>query len=274
MASFARLIGASRKGGASTAAANASVVEELREAKDLLEKRVAHLERQKDKELTSALEHKKTAARLPEATAKNAKNAALACLKRSKMIDQELDSLQEQRLKLDTQEHAFSSLKFAQHTIAAERRATLAIKALTAQMGSIEGLEGHRENMEETLETAYELLGLASEPISNPALRDAGDDDELLAELDQLVEAQAQNDLEKELTQLGQEIGRPSASPATTNSAMPSFPEAPREDVATRRRREEDEARRQDEKELAQLEASMAMPMLGMAAPMMVAMEA
>ena len=97
------------------------------------------------------------------------------------MIESEITSLAEQRLKLDIQEHTLQSLRFTQTTLAAEHRATNAIKAKVKAMGGPEAIEAQRDEADNALEDAYELLGIASQPVSNPALSGV-DDEELLAE--------------------------------------------------------------------------------------------
>lgn len=187
-------------------------------------------------------------------THKNAgrKDQALACLKRKKLIDDELSGLVQQMLKLDSQEHALQSLKFQATTSGVERAATAAIRAKLKELGTIEGLEKQREETEETLEDAYEMLGLAAQPTTIPGL--GQDEDELWAELEAMEEVEEQKQMTAKLTTV--DLG------AVGPSAFPTAP-TPSE---------------QEERELAQLEqlaASMRvehapMPMLGMAAGMAV----
>jgi hypothetical protein len=261
--SLTRFFGSSRKSTSprGSTSDDKTVISELQDSKELMDKRIKHLERKAEMEVEAALAHKKAGAK--------GKNAMVGCMKRKKMIDQELASLQEQRFKLDTHEATLSQLRFTETTFAVEQRATQAIKEHLRKVGGVEGMERHHEATEDALVDAHELLGMAAQAVSNPAL-DGADDDELLAELDDIIEAKAQEDLEAELMQMAEDIGLPSSSMAAQNNkpaaaalSAAAFPRAPVDSVAARRRREEEAA----EAELAQLEASMAMPMLGMAAP-------
>merc|ERR1711988_1895792 len=75
---------------------------------------------------------------------------------------------------------------------------------------------------EETLEEAYEMLGIVAQPIANPALGGA-DDEALLAELDQLTEAQIEAELGAELTS----VHPPSSSAVGEPSSQVNLPNAP-----------------------------------------------
>merc|ERR1719284_1806087 len=180
------------------------------------------------------------------------------------MIDQELTGLVEQLFKLDTQEHMLTSLKFSAVTLETERRATAAIRARVAAMGGPDALDEHRAKTEETLEEAYEMLGIAAQPVANPALGSL-DDDDLLAELD-AMEHEADAAAEAELTHV--DVG----SSSSAHAEYLVLPRAP----ATRPARTPQQE--QEERELAELDrlaesmnltVEKPMPMLG-AAPRLV----
>ena len=185
--SLTRFFGSSRKSTSprGSTSDDKTVISELQDSKELMDKRIEHLERKAEMEVEAALAHKKAGAK--------GKNAMVGCMKRKKMIDQELASLQEQRFKLDTHEATLSQLRFTETTFAVEQRATQAIKAHLRKVGGVEGMEHHHEATEDALADAHELLGMAAQAVSNPAL-DGADDDELLAELDDIIEAKAQED--------------------------------------------------------------------------------
>merc|ERR1712039_20026 len=215
------------------AASDADVLKELAESKELLERREEHLQRKVEQEVTAAIAHKQN----------NRKSQALACLKRKKMLDEEIQTLHSQQLKLDSQEHTIQSLRFNEMTLAVESRATEVIRSKVTGMGGVDKVEAQREKTEESLEDAYELLSAAAQPLSHPALN-SSTDEELLAELEEMEAAE-------ELTKLMHVVAEPVSREA------PTFPTAC-------------SARGQESDELEQLTASMKlekpMPMLGRAA--------
>lgn len=179
------------------------------------------------KETTEALAHK----------AAGRKEQALAALKRKKMLEKEIDGLNEQLSKLDVHEHAISALTFSATTIAIERRATEAIKEKMKAIGDADTLEERRAETEETLEDAYEMLGVVAQPLSRlPGVEQ--DDDELLEELERMGEAEAEAELEAQLSEL---------------QIPTSLPAARTETKAEARRRKE----AAEEAELEALEAAM-----------------
>lgn len=156
--------------------ADADVLRQIADSKDLIDKRQAHLTRKAGEATQEAIAHKSA----------GRKEQALACLKRKKLIDDELAGLIQQLVKLDTQEHTLQSLHFNETTLAVEQAATAAIKKKLVDVGGVERIQEHREQTEETLEDAFELLGVASEPTAIPGLR-GQDDDELWAELEEMA---------------------------------------------------------------------------------------
>jgi charged multivesicular body protein 4 len=234
----------------STSASNdEAILRELEESKELLQKREEHLQRKIDQEVASAVEHKKA----------GRKNAALGCLKRKQMTETELASLLQQRMKLDAQEHTLQSLKFATTTTATERRAADAIAEKVRAMGGADRLEDQRAKTEETLEYAYEMLNIVSQPMSNPALGGL-DDEELLAQLEELEEEEDRKRFEADLTRIdGLDVG------PSDQLRLPVVP-------TTTKRDEEELA--ELEKLAASMELAEPMPMLGMAAPALIAMAA
>jgi len=226
------------------------LLNELAESRRMLELRAEHLQRKVESETATAVQAKQV----------GQKAQALECLKRIKMLKAELDSLSQQRLKLDTQEHTLQQLKFTSMTVGVERKATDAIRAKIAEMNGPDGLEEQKAKTEEALEDAYELLGIAAEPIANPALGGVTDE-ELLAELEEELEEEQERAERAELLRV--DTGS-SSGPAT--AALISMPTPPRT-LVTKQQEQED----RELAELDQLAASMKlsverpMPMLGMA---------
>jgi len=221
------------------AASDTTVLKELAESKELLERREEHLQRKIELEVAAAIAHKQN----------NRKSQALACLKRKMMMEEEIQTLHSQQLKLDSQEHTIQSLRFNEMTLAVESRATEAIRSRVTAMGGVDKVEAQREKTEESLDDAYELLSAAAQPLSHPALNSTTDED-LLAELEEMEAAEEL----KKLTHVKEE---------PVSRETPAFPAAP---IA--RSQENDE--RSLLAELDQLSASMQlekpMPMLGSAA--------
>ena len=233
----------------------AEVLAELAESKQLVEKREAHLQRKLQAEIAQAIEHKKH----------DQKKAAIACLQRKKMIETELDSLVEQKLKLATQEHTLHQVNFTSVLVKTEQKANSLIRAKVEELKGPDGMQQHRERTEETLEDAYELLSIASQPVANPAL-DGLDDDEMLAELDALEEAEKQQQLEAELAQLDE----PGTSGDAAELKLPNAPTSVSKEQRARQQKTEEELE-YDRLEASMLVVDRPMPMLGMAVPTAIA---
>ena len=241
-----------------------TVLSDIADSKELLSKREAHLQHKLEQELKMAVSYKEA----------GQKRLAIGCLKRKKMIEAELDSIHEQRLRTDTLEHTLTSLKFSSITLETERRATAAIKAKMRKMGGIDQLEEHRADTEETLEDAYEMLGIAAQPVNNPTV--TMDDDELLEELEQMSQdAVEKEEDERALRTLSEVRHLDGAGPSIENGylQLPPVPPKPSHELRKQQQQQAEMA------ELEQLTASMAMempmPMLGMAPPIpMIAMHA
>jgi len=239
------------RGGKEPAAHSRSpdVLAQIAESKELIAKREEHLTRKVKQEVAEAMAHKEA----------GRKEHALAALKRKKLIDDELAGLLQQRLKLDATEHTLQSLKFHEKTQQVERAAAAAIKTEIARAGGASRAEETREATEEALEDAYEMLRVASEPTAVPGLSGV-EDDELMAELLELEEAEERQKLAAKLTK----VDLPVSSEASTGPG--ELPAAPTGPVVSQLN--EEEAR-----ELAELDAlaasmvlerPMAMPMAGL----------
>lgn len=198
------------------------------------------------------------------------KRLAIGCLKRKKLIEAEIDSIFEQRLRIDTQEHTLTSLKFSAITFDVERRATEAIKAKVKKMGGADKLEEHRADAEEALEDAYDMLGIAAQPLNNPALGDL-DDDALLAELEQMSEHAADKEADERALRELSEVRDVSVNGASSSSDA-GYLQLPPVPPTEPRKQSQQRCEEAETAELEQLTASMAveqpMPMLGLAPPM------
>jgi len=242
------------------------VMQELQDRLELIEKREAHLQRKVDQELAEALKHKNA----------GRKNAAMGCLKRKKMVEAELESLFEQRMKLDTQEHTLSALKFSANLQGTEKRATSQIARKIADMGGIDKMQDQKDKTEEVLQDAYEALGVAAQPLANPAM-DGMDDDELWAEMEALEKQQVEDD---EPEKLAAELARLGGQAGASSSGAAQFAAAPQgQPKMQKKKTRQEQAQEDDERELAELdklaasmnlEVAMPTPMPMMAAPAMI----
>lgn len=217
------------------------VMRNLASSKELIDKRSAHLTRKMDAAVLEAIEHKQA----------GRKAQAIACLKRKKQLEKELDGLIESGLRAETLDSTIQAMRFTETTIEAERAATALIKAKVARLGGADAVDDARAETEDALAEAYDLLGVASEPIALPGL---GDDDELEAELNELIEASEQGKLSKQLTQTDGEAG----SSGEHAAVWPSAPTA--KELAEERELAEIDALTASMK----TEAPMAMPMRAM----------
>jgi len=230
---------------ATSAGKDQGVLSEIADSKEKIEKRTEYLRHKAQKETSDAITHKNG----------GRKDQALACLKRKKLIDEEINSLTQSLLKLDVEEHTLSALEFSKTVIGIEKRATDAIKKKLKEIGDISSLDDQRGDTEEALEDAYDLLGVVAQPVSVPGMEQ--DDDELLEELAKLEE-------EEEAAKLADQL----ASIETEALPVPKNPvPLPVPDMRSRQKQDEDEVR--ELAEIDQLAASMrvemSMPGLGSA---------
>ena len=200
---------------------------------ELLEKKIAHLERKIGKEKTDAMGFK---------SAGN-KGAAMDCLKRAKVLGKDLEADQTKHGNLEAQLRMLNNAKFdaEYHTV---------LKGLTdaieQQMGriSIDDVDETNDRMEDNIAKGREIREALSRPVDNPEV-DMFDDDELWEEL----ESMEKDLLEKEMQKAGPvEVAR-----QTTEERMfeeLALPSAPTTAVKPARQTTEDE--------LAALEKEMA----------------
>jgi len=172
----------------------------------------------------------------------NKKREALTCIKRKKMYEKQLDQITNAKITMETQKLSLEAVNINAEVIATQKYATSALTAGVKAMGGVDAVEELADNTEEALADADEIGQAMSRPIN--AGSDATDDD-LLAELEQL-----ENDsLDEALLATNHTID--------DGQALPSMPEAPfsAPSVPTRA----PATMTDEERELAELEASMAM---------------
>ena len=259
------LFGKARKQTAAAAAAeppatpgNDDAMAQIKMSKEMIEKRMDYLTRKIEIETQNAIGHK-NAGRKPQ---------ALACLKVKKQMEDEISGLMQRVVKVNAMDHSLSQLKFTEATLAAEQAAAAEIKRMLKRMGD---LDEHRAETDEALESAYEALGIVSEPSSIPGVSD-DDDEALLEELEAIEKSRNESEAEQErkLVQQLAALEMPGGTSGSSSAAV-SYPTVPLEGARATRQREQQEERELEE--LERLQASMkvdqaggTMAMLGAAA--------
>jgi len=194
-----------------------SSLQNIRSAQETLDKREAHLEKQIAKLLQSAKAKMQ----------KKNKKGAMYDMKRKKMLDKELNGIQNKKLTLETQILALENAQMNQNVFKAVQEGTKTMKNIQKNVNIDEV-----ENMMDDLQELGEDQEAINEALGQP-LQDF-DDDELLAELD---------DLEDEVAEV-EEIG------GVTHEVV-DLPEAPSKKIPAK----EVEEISAEDKELAELDA-------------------
>uniref|UniRef100_A0A7S4B3Z7 Uncharacterized protein n=1 Tax=Chrysotila carterae TaxID=13221 RepID=A0A7S4B3Z7_CHRCT len=229
----------SASSGGNSGSNTTAAIAKLRDASETLEKREEHLIRKIDMEIKQA--------RTFNAAGK--KREALTCIKRKKMYEKQLEQISGAKMTLETQRLALENVNINRETLEAQRLGAAAMSAATKQMGGVEAVEETMDSVEEGLQDADEI-GQAMARSVNTGLDQ--DDDELLAELEGLE----QDDLDATLTSVAPSSSKASDEEAELEKAlmMPTAPLNAPSAPKTAARPMTDE-----ERELAELEASMAM---------------
>lgn len=185
----------------------------------------------------------------------NKKREALTCIKRKKMYEKQLEQISGAKITLETQRLALESMNINAAALEAQKAGAAAMNAATKRMGGVDAVEETMDQVEEGLQDADEIGQAMSRPV-NMGLDQ--DDDELLAELEELE----QGDLTAQLTSIdiGQAdpgVGMKKQSDEEAElealaAGMTNFPTVPKQAPAKK-------AMSDEERELAELEASMAM---------------
>ena len=180
--------------------------------------------------------------------AANKKREALTCMKRMKMYEKQLEQLSNTKISLETQRLALENLSINRETLEAQRIASSALQRETKRMGGVEAVEETMDGIEDGLADAREIGDAMARTVGDGY---AEDEDELLAELEGLAAdddalTQVASDQPKdEMQELEAELNALTAPTAPTNKPLPS---APKEEAMT-----------DEERELLELEKSMAM---------------
>lgn len=221
---FKRLFGAEKSGGGSAPSAGSTggggggkttplgAVEQLKDTISMLEKR-------------EALLHKKMAAELQKAKEFNRlknKRAALQCLKKKKLYEQQVENLQNHQLKLEEQVITLEGSKTTAETFSALKSGAGAMKQLHRDT-NIDEVDKVMDDINEQSEKMRQVQEALGQPVGYAADLD---EDELDAELAEL-EAE---DLEAELALEEEIAAKPvpvAARPAAVGISAASMPSAP-----------------------------------------------
>jgi len=175
---FKSLFGSSKPAKKKTPKANInSSLQNIRSTQETLDKREAHLEKQIAKLLQSAK---------AKLQMKN-KKGAMYDMKRKKMLDKELTGIQNKKLTLETQVLALENAQMNQKVFKVVQEGTETIKNVQKNV-NIDEVENLMEDMQELGEDQDAINEALGQPMQD------FDDDELLAELDDLEDEVAEVD--------------------------------------------------------------------------------
>lgn len=198
----------------------------LSETLELLEKRSDHITRLVTKETEAARAHH----------AAGRKRQALECIKRKNLHEKEMEQLGVKKLNLMQTEQTLQALKFNSIVLSTQLDGAAAIEREIKRSGNAERVEEILDRADDALTDASEVLGSSSRAIGSAA---GIDDDELLAELEQL-----------EMDALAADL----SAVTTTEEVEPVFANVPRMAPLAQ---PSTAAREREEAELRSLSASM-----------------
>mmetsp|Transcript_713 Transcript_713/g.1917 ORF Transcript_713/g.1917 Transcript_713/m.1917 type:complete len:233 (+) Transcript_713:151-849(+) len=205
-----------------------AAMEKVNDTLETISKREDHVQRKMDNELKQAKDF----------NAKGKKREALQCIKRKKMYEKQLESLSNTKMTLENQKLTMEQMKINAGMLEAQKLAAQAMQEETKKMGGVDKVEEIMDQVEDGLQDAAEIQDALGRQVDMPGV-DA-DEDDLLAELEGLEEDALAADLGT--VDLG-------ADAAVDMPSTPiSLPAAGQKKVMT-----------DEERELAELEASMAM---------------
>uniref|UniRef100_A0A7S2AAX5 Uncharacterized protein n=1 Tax=Trieres chinensis TaxID=1514140 RepID=A0A7S2AAX5_TRICV len=171
--------GKKKKGAASTTASGSSggasdpqvTIVKLRENIAMQEKREEHIQRKMNGMVKEA----------KEKMARKDKKGAMFALKRKKLYEQELDKIQNVKMTLETQVMNLESASQNAQTFKAMDAGKNAMKKIRTDVG-IDKVDDMMDDIREEMEMASEISSAIAQPV-DPLL---ADEDELLAELEEL----------------------------------------------------------------------------------------
>uniref|UniRef100_A0A7S2LST0 Uncharacterized protein n=1 Tax=Leptocylindrus danicus TaxID=163516 RepID=A0A7S2LST0_9STRA len=191
----------------------ASTIVTLREQLAQQDKRIALL----DKRIAGSVAEAK------DKMAKKDKRGAMFALKRKKMYEAEIEKIENTKITIETQVIALESAVQNKETVNAMQQANSAMKDVRKE-NDVEAVDDLMDNIKEELDTAAEISNAISQPVDPYAY----DDDELLAELNQLEE----DDLEAELLKPTPAEAAALNLPTVPDNKLPAQQEAEDEEAA------------------------------------------
>jgi len=162
-------LGPARSG---TGSSTMETLEKLKETYEMLEKRNALLEKKMEAELDKAKAH----------TRDKNKKAALLCLKKKKMYEEQMDKLTNNQLRVWEQMNMLENAKVTADTVGALKEGAAQMKAIQ-KTNKIEDLDDTLEEINEVSDRQRELDDALATPVGQAAELD---EDELLLELEEL----------------------------------------------------------------------------------------
>ena len=205
-----------------------NAITKVRDMVETIEKREAHIDRKIQNEITNAKKFSQA----------GKKREALQCIKKKKMLEKQLEQISNTKMTLEQQLLTLESMNLNREALQAQKAAAQSMQAQTKAMGGVDAVDETMDQIEDGLQDANEIAEALGRSIAAPGV-DA-DEDDLLAELEGL-----------EAEDLSAQLGAVdlSEAPVSMPSAPISMPAAPKGAVQMT----------DEEKELAELEASMAM---------------
>ncbi|KAL7580752.1 hypothetical protein ACA910_001035 [Epithemia clementina (nom. ined.)] len=157
-----------------------STIVQLREQIANQDKRQEHIQRKIEQMIKEA----------KEKMAKNDKKGALFAMKRKKLFEAEMDKIENVKMTLETQVINLESAAQNAETFKAMQAGSKTMKKIRTEVG-LEEVDDIMDSIKEEMELAAEINNAISQPV-DPLL---ADDDELLAELEELETKDLENEL-------------------------------------------------------------------------------
>jgi charged multivesicular body protein 4A/B len=155
-------------------------VQKLRETVDLLDKRAAYIQKKMDAEVAQAKDH----------MAKKNKRAALACLKRKKTYEAQLEKVWAQRHTVETQMMTLEDSVATVDTLSAMKTGSAAMKSIHKKT-KIDDVDNLMDDIADQQDQADEISQALTQSIGGEFI----DEDDLEAELGDLMDEAAQEEL-------------------------------------------------------------------------------
>merc|ERR1712079_179537 len=158
-------------------------ITKLNDSADMLEKKSAHLEKQIEKEVAEARRH----------GTKN-KRMALGALKRKKRLESQLGQIDNTLTTIEFQRDALMNARANAEMLNTMKVAGQAMKNIHKEVGGVEKVDDIMADIEESHAIAGEITEAISRPMGG-LFNDDFDDDDLLAELEDLEQEELDSNL-------------------------------------------------------------------------------